>query len=335
MGVRQTEALSAAPEPEPEPEDHNDPPSGPTAPRFQVLPMAERKFDIFINHAQASGQDQCKTLYHMLTAAGLKVWYDMQAQDLTAQGMEEGVSQSRNVLIFLSDGIMARPFCNAEQRWAKQYNCKLIGVVEKDTRHSPADFGKEKARAPADLKHLLDDVEFLDYERRDYKARGMVEEILRRAGAQRAQPEPEPELEPEPEPEPELSEGVPPQALDVFLGAAFPPLQAALDELGVEAVEDLLELEAEEVEQLTAKLKKVQARKFAKKMATLQRQRQARQRQVGADAGHAQLGGHQPPVDGCDRHIGTRTGTAAAGAAAAADGPARPGSSAGRQRSLG
>ena len=63
---------------------------------------------------------------------------------------------------------------------------------------------------------------------------------------------------------------MPPQALDVFLGAAFPPLQAALDELGVEAVEDLLELEAEEIEQLTAKLKKVQARKFAKKMAALQ-----------------------------------------------------------------
>ena len=38
----------------------------------------------------------------------------------------------------------------------------------------------------------------------------------------------------------------------------------------MEAVEDLLELEAEEIEQLTAKLKKVQARKFAKKMAALQ-----------------------------------------------------------------
>ena len=65
-------------------------------------------------------------------------------------------------------------------------------------------------------------------------------------------------------------EGVPPQALHVFLGAVFPPLRASLDELGVEAVEDLLELEAEEIEQLTAKLKKVQAKKFAKKMAALQ-----------------------------------------------------------------
>ena len=35
--------------------------------------MADRKFDVFINHAQASGQDQCKTLYHMLTTAALTV----------------------------------------------------------------------------------------------------------------------------------------------------------------------------------------------------------------------------------------------------------------------
>ena len=168
------------------------------------------------------------------------------------------------MLIFLSDGLMGRPFCQAEQRWGELYGCHFVGVVEKDTRHNPADFGKEKERAPADLKHLLDDVEFLDYERRDYKAKGMVDEILRRAGAQRA----EPELEPKPEPE--LSEGVPPQTLEAFLGAAFPPLQGALEDLGVEEVEDLQELEAEDIEQLSAKLKKVQAKKFAKKIAVLQ-----------------------------------------------------------------
>ena len=147
------------------------------APLYDVLPMAQRQHDIFITHAQASGQDQCKTLCLLLQARGFSVWYDMQAADLTAEGMERGVSQSRHVLIFLSDGYFTRPFCVKELRWAKLYGCRLLGVVEKDSRHSPADFGLEGRRAPADLKHVLADVEFLEYQRRDYLEAAMVEKL--------------------------------------------------------------------------------------------------------------------------------------------------------------
>jgi hypothetical protein len=121
----------------------------------------------------------------------------MQAQDLTAQGMEKGISESRNVIIFLSDNVMGRPFCNAEQRWAKQYNCNLIGVVETDSRHCPADFAKEKERAPVDLKHLLDDVEFIDFQRRGYMEKAMIDEILRRGNTEPSSEEPEPVSLPE------------------------------------------------------------------------------------------------------------------------------------------
>ena len=158
--------------------------------------MSARKFDFFINHCQASGQDQCGKLCMLLQQAGASVWYDMQAQDLTAQGMEEGVSESRNLLVFLSDDCFGRPFCNAEQRWGKLYGCNIVGVVEKDSRHGPADFGKEKERAPADLKHLLDEVEFIEYRRRDFEAAAMVQELLRRAGVV---------------PAAQAKEGVPPQ----------------------------------------------------------------------------------------------------------------------------
>ena len=54
-----------------------------------------------------------------------------------------------------------------------------------------------------------------------------------------------------------------------LLGAAYDTLQGDLDELGVESVEDLKELDEEDVEVLVAKLKKVQAKKFAKKIAAL------------------------------------------------------------------
>ena len=54
----------------------------------------------------------------------------------TAKGMEEGVSESRNLLIFLSDGYMSSEYCNLEVRWevlaadpfriAQQVNCLRV-----------------------------------------------------------------------------------------------------------------------------------------------------------------------------------------------------------------
>ena len=114
---------------------------------IRVVPLAERKYDFFINHCQKSGQDQCRTLATELKRRGCRVWYDMQADDLTAHGMEVGVSQSRNMLMFLSDDLMKRIFCQHEQRWGVKYGCKFIGIVEKDWRHGKADFGAERKKA--------------------------------------------------------------------------------------------------------------------------------------------------------------------------------------------
>jgi hypothetical protein len=200
---------------------------------FAVKDMSLRKYDFLINHCQSSGQDQCGKLALLLQQAGASVWYDMQAQDLTAQGMEEGVSESRNLLIFLSDDCFGRPFCNAEQRWGLLYGCNFVGVVEKDSRHHPADFGQEKARAPTDLKRLLDDVEYIEYRRRDFEAAAMVRELLRRGGVQPAAAAAAAAAavgrvavetastgaEPEPEPhDGALPEGVPPQTSDSYEG---------------------------------------------------------------------------------------------------------------------
>ena len=54
------------------------------------------------------------------------------------------------------------------------------------------------------------------------------------------------------------------------LVAEYTPLQEDLEELGVEEVEDLRELDAEDIGRLAGKLKKVQAKKLAKKIAALQ-----------------------------------------------------------------
>eukprot|EP01045_Picozoa_sp_COSAG04_P008324 COSAG04_NODE_458_length_14025_cov_349.233735_2_plen_799_part_00 len=203
------------PAPEPEPEQATEPlepyvrtrhvkkDEGPQG-QILKLPMAERKFDFFINHCQKSGQDQCGKLADRLKAAGCRVWYDMNAEDLTEHGMEVGVSQSRNILMFLSQDLMGRPFCIKEQRWGIEYGCKFVGVMEKDDRHGKADFAKEKEKAPDDLKHLLDEVEFLDFQRREFQLQALIEELMRRGGCSakagpavvHAEPEPATALEP-------------------------------------------------------------------------------------------------------------------------------------------
>ena len=73
--------------------------------------LKEREYDFYIIHRQASGQDQCGNLAKLLEQAGAKVWYDMQASDLTDQGMKDGLANSRNALIFLSDGLMDSGWC--------------------------------------------------------------------------------------------------------------------------------------------------------------------------------------------------------------------------------
>ena len=120
-------AGALGPEPEPELEQM---PFEALVPKFAVKPMAERAHEIFLSHCQTSGQDQTSTLNALLRACGADTWYDMQAQDLTATGMEEGVSESWVFLIFLSYGYMGRPFCLTELRWAIRHECKLLGVVE-------------------------------------------------------------------------------------------------------------------------------------------------------------------------------------------------------------
>ena len=127
--------------------------------------MADRQHDIFICHCQASGQDQATILSRMLESNGAGVSYNTQAHDATAMSTESAIRQSRCVLVVLSDGLMSSTFCTQELRWAKAHGCSFLGVIERDVRHSAANFAVESQRAPADLKHLFEEVEFLDYQR--------------------------------------------------------------------------------------------------------------------------------------------------------------------------
>lgn len=94
--------------------------------------------------------------------------------------MEDCVRRSGVVLLLLTKGTSSRPFFQKEIRWAKKYERQIIGVFEADSRPGAVDFNEERLSAPADLKSIIEQVEFIAFRRRIFEANTMYDEILRR-----------------------------------------------------------------------------------------------------------------------------------------------------------
>ena len=47
-----------------------------------------------------------------------KVWYDNRADDLTKEGMLKGIEEASAFVLFLSTGVLQRPYCQMEIRHA-------------------------------------------------------------------------------------------------------------------------------------------------------------------------------------------------------------------------
>ena len=48
----------------------------------------------------------------------MQVWYDNRADDLTKEGMLKGIEQAAAFVLFLSQGVLERPYCQLEIRHA-------------------------------------------------------------------------------------------------------------------------------------------------------------------------------------------------------------------------
>ena len=53
-----------------------------------------------------------------LCFAAAQVWYDNRADDLTKEGMLKGIEQAAAFVLFLSQGVLERPYCQLEIRHA-------------------------------------------------------------------------------------------------------------------------------------------------------------------------------------------------------------------------
>jgi hypothetical protein len=96
--------------------------------------------------------------------------------------MRKGIQQAAAFLLFLSEGVLERPFCQFEIREAMALKKPMLLIHESDPRFGSFDFGKAGSTAPADLKDMLDNHESLPFRRRGYERDGMLQSLIERAG---------------------------------------------------------------------------------------------------------------------------------------------------------
>jgi hypothetical protein len=65
----------------------------------------------FLSHCQGTGGDQTNAICLELQKLGFTCWYDNRATDLTKEGMRKGIVHAAAFLLFLSKGVLERPFC--------------------------------------------------------------------------------------------------------------------------------------------------------------------------------------------------------------------------------
>eukprot|EP00935_MAST-01C_sp_MAST-1C-sp1_P002035 g2035.t1 len=141
------------------------------APPADIRPVAAAlpegtKFHFFLSHSQSTGADQANSLYLELERMGYVCWYDNRAEDLTKEGMRQGIIDSGAFIVFLSAGILSRPFCQFEIREAVAHKKLIVLIREFIIVASFYDFYAEQQAAPADLRFLTDEIESLPFRRR-------------------------------------------------------------------------------------------------------------------------------------------------------------------------
>jgi hypothetical protein len=137
----------------------------------------------FLSHHQEHGGDQCAVLSAELEQRDWKVWYDNKMENLTADGMKEGVRKSAVFLLFLTKGIFSRPYVQLEISEALKYKKPILLLHELDERHGKFDFdsktGVPDTFQPIAKKLLLNN-ESIGWERRDFKQEAVLNEIKKK-----------------------------------------------------------------------------------------------------------------------------------------------------------
>jgi hypothetical protein len=116
----------------------------------------DRAFVFFFSYHQANAQGNVMTLCNLFNTMGLEGWLDMHANDLSTMGMLEGVNNSENFVLFLTDGYFATKFCLMELDEAVRGNKNIVVIFEERKRFGGASVDKLKAQVPDKYAFLTD-----------------------------------------------------------------------------------------------------------------------------------------------------------------------------------
>ena len=87
------------------------------------------RYHAFMSHAQMDASGTANTLFFAYESFGLHNWIDMRQEDLTLQGMRQGVCDSDVFLVILSEKVLSSWFCQQELLCAIE-NKKKIQIVQ-------------------------------------------------------------------------------------------------------------------------------------------------------------------------------------------------------------
>lgn len=117
----------------------------------------ESKHDFFLSHVQAEAQDAVLSLKLLLSEqSNSSFWLDTE-QHPTSEGMEDGVRNCANFLLFCTQTVLDSRWVQMEVRWARQYRKNVILVAETDERHGKPDLNALIKTAPADIREIFAD----------------------------------------------------------------------------------------------------------------------------------------------------------------------------------
>ena len=157
---------------------------------------------------QSEASGDVGTLFLLLERLGLHGWRDMNADDLTEEGMRQGVYDSDVFCLFLTNSVLSRTYILKEITWAIEFGKPVLMIVEADARFfawDSARWMKDLAVRKANtwmrgwLQNTYADVcqrypkvvelinehlaagRMIPYRRREFEANAMAHELVRRA----------------------------------------------------------------------------------------------------------------------------------------------------------
>jgi len=153
-------------------------------PKVAPIPIGY-KHHFFLSHKQANGGSQVMALKLQLESEyGMKCWFD-QDNDPNEAGMEAGINESIVFLLFLTEGVLERPFVQKEVKWAMHSRKKFVVVAEKDKRRGGMEIGEHKdacVEAFPEIKPVFDKAVVVDYQTEKDLRVGMLKQIMERSG---------------------------------------------------------------------------------------------------------------------------------------------------------